>query len=56
MLNDFQDVSVYKVLFQKLGEEYGLSDEEILGIKGGNFLRVMREMEEVSKEMQAAGI
>lgn len=56
VLNDFQDVSVYKVLFQKLGEEYGLSDEEILGIKGGNFLRVMREMEEVSKEMQAAGI
>merc|ERR1711976_704172 len=44
VLNDFQDVSVYKVLFEKLAE-HGFSDEEILGIKGQNFLRVMRKME-----------
>merc|ERR1712066_81805 len=56
VLNDSQDVSVYKVLFEKLENEYGFSEDEILGIKGKNFLRVMREMERVSAEMKLKGV
>jgi hypothetical protein len=33
--------------------ERGFSDEDILKILGGNTLRVMRDVEQVSRKMQA---
>lgn len=54
VLNDLQDVSMYPNLYNELSSR-GFTEEMILGIKGQNFLRVMRAMEKVSIELQNEG-
>jgi membrane dipeptidase len=49
-----EDISRIPNLVRGLMER-GFSDEDILKILGGNTLRVMREVEEVSRKMQAEG-
>jgi membrane dipeptidase len=48
-----EDVSKVPNLVRGLMER-GLSDEDILKILGGNTLRVMQEVEQVSRQMEAA--
>ena len=49
-----EDISKIPNLVRGLMER-GFSDEDILKILGGNTLRVMREVEQVSRKMQAEG-
>ena len=49
-----EDISKIPNLVRGLMER-GFSDEDILKIVGGNTLRVMREVEQVSRKMQAEG-
>ena len=50
-----EDISKTPNLVRGLMER-GFSDEDILKILGGNTLRVMREVEQVSRRMQAEGL
>ncbi|KAI9345598.1 dipeptidase 2 [Obelidium mucronatum] len=52
-INDFalKDVSAYPELFAELIVR-GFSEREIVGIAGGNLLRVMEKVEKVASEMQ----
>jgi membrane dipeptidase len=49
-----EDISKIPNLVRGLMER-GFSDEDILKVLGGNTLRVMREVEQVSRRMQAEG-
>jgi membrane dipeptidase len=49
-----EDISKMPNLVRGLMER-GFSDEDILKILGGNTLRVMSEVEQVSRKMQAEG-
>ncbi|KAJ3075132.1 hypothetical protein HDU98_009082 [Podochytrium sp. JEL0797] len=55
-INDFamKDVSAYPELIAELIRR-GFSEKEIVGITGGNLLRVMEKVEKVAAAMQAAG-
>ncbi|KAJ3025574.1 UNVERIFIED_CONTAM: dipeptidase 1 (renal) [Siphonaria sp. JEL0065] len=55
-INDFalKDVSTYPELFAELIER-GFSEKEIVGIAGGNLLRVMEKVEKVAAQMQKDG-
>ncbi|KAL4931686.1 dipeptidase [Aspergillus undulatus] len=54
-IRGLEDVSKYPDLIRELLDR-GVSVEDVAGVIGGNVLRVMGEIEEISREMNAQGI
>ncbi|KAJ3262785.1 dipeptidase 1 (renal) [Chytriomyces hyalinus] len=52
-VDGLEDVSKYPILIASL-LEHGFTDDEIVGVTGGNLLRVFEKVEKVAHEMQQA--